>query len=172
MKHKPLPDLARVAELLAYSKSSGKFRWKMSPTNKVAKGSRAGTIMQNGYVHIQVDGVLYLAHRLAWLLVEKCDPAEAQIDHKNRVRHDNRWPNLRLAVNKDADNLQNLSLRKDCASGVPGVHWDIRKQRWRAYIGSSGKNLHLGYFTRKQDAIKARRQAKQRLHLFNPKDAL
>src|SRR5690606_24034484 len=100
--------------VLRYSRKSGAFSWRVPTTNRIAAGSAAGTVMNAGYVHIQVDGVLYLAHRLAWRMVTGDDPGPAQIDHKNRNRTDNRWVNLRLAPNREIDNLQNVGPRVNC----------------------------------------------------------
>lgn len=41
-------------------------------------------------------------------------------------------------------------------SGVSGVSFERRKKKWRAQIFLKGKNHFLGYFDRKEDAIKAR----------------
>lgn len=167
MKHKPLPDSDRLRALLRYSKTTGTFSWRVSTTNRIVAGAKAGTVMNAGYVHIQIENVLYLAHRLAWRIVTGEDPGSAQIDHKNRNRSDNRWVNLRLAPNKEVDNLQNMGPRVNCSSGVPGVCWDQRKRKWRAYISTCGKQIHVGYFRNKNVAVAARKTAKRQHHTFH-----
>lgn len=122
--------------------------------------------MANGYVHIQIDGVLYLAHRLAWLLSKGSDPGAAQIDHRNGQRTDNRSRNLRLALRCEADNTQNTKVRRDSTSRYTGVA--PRGRRWRAYIHVNRKQYHLGCFSTKKEAKAAHRKAKAEMHRFQP----
>ncbi len=168
MKHKSLPAEARINELLRYNAKTGILVWRVSPTNRVAAGAVAGTLMTSGYIHVQIDGILYLAHRLIWLIVHHVDPGVSQIDHDNRIRSDNRKRNLKLAERREFDNMQNMSKRKDCVSGVPGVCWDQSKQKWRAYIGINGRLMYLGYFKSKAAAIRTRREAKACHHTYHP----
>jgi hypothetical protein len=162
--------LERLRELLAYDSDTGIMVWKASTTNRVRVGSRAGTVMNAGYVHVQVDGVLYLGHRVAWLMGTGSDPGTAFIDHINRQRTDNRLANLRLAANRDADNAQNRSVHACNSSGYPGVNYMPTKGRWRAYISAGGKQVSLGSFTTRDLAIAARQAAKPLHHKFHPKD--
>lgn len=54
----------RVAALLDYNRTTGIFTWKVA-RGCAAKGMPAGAVMGDGYIGIRVDGVRYLAHRLA-----------------------------------------------------------------------------------------------------------
>lgn len=53
-------------------------------------------------------------------------------------------------------------LHKSNKSGYKGVMWDKHKNKWRAYIGFKGKQINLGYYEKKDDAIKARKQAEEK----------
>lgn len=53
---------------------------------------------------------------------------------------------------------------KDSSSGVKGVCWMASRQKWRAYIGFQGRQITLGYFKNKEDAIKARKEAEEKYH--------
>jgi hypothetical protein len=53
----------------------------------------------------------------------------------------------------------NSKLPKNNSSGIKGVCFDNRRQLWRAHIKINQKQIHLGYFIQKDDAIKARRLA-------------
>lgn len=44
-------------------------------------------------------------------------------------------------------------------SGFPGVCWSKNESKWRAYITVRGKRIELGYFSKQEDAIAARRDA-------------
>lgn len=55
-------------------------------------------------------------------------------------------------------------LHKGNKSGVKGVRWIASRQRWNAYIGFKGKNINLGYFLSKEDAVAARKKAEEKYH--------
>lgn len=57
------------------------------------------------------------------------------------------------------------TVRSNNTSGVPGVDWIAKKQRWRASICFKGKRRYLGSYDKFEDAVKARRQAEA--HLFD-----
>lgn len=115
-------------------------------------GSRNG----KGYIQFNIAGKAYRAHRLAWLYVYGEWPSD-QLDHKNRIRSDNRIENLREAGNHE--NGSNCSTSKRNTSGVKGVMWYKRYQKWAASIRVNKKLIHLGYFTDKLEAAKARLDA-------------
>ena len=56
----------------------------------------------------------------------------------------------------------NHKQRENTSSGVTGVTWKNRKQKWIANIHIDGKEIYLGSYTNKEDAIKARREAEDK----------
>ncbi len=60
--------------------------------------------------------------------------------------------------------LRAKTIRKNNTSGVPGVEWWVRKERWRATICFKGKRHYLGSYSRFEDAVKARKEAEARFH--------
>jgi len=102
MKPLPLPSYEKVDNLFNYCEHSGKLTWKKSYGGKAKKGSEAGYIRSGEYRIVGIDGKHYPAHRLIWLLVTKQQPAlDRDIDHKNGVKNDNRFQNLRLVSNSE-----------------------------------------------------------------------
>lgn len=53
---------------------------------------------------------------------------------------------------------------RDSKSGIKGVTWMESRQKWRAYIGFRGRQITLGYFGKKEDAIAARQRAEEKYH--------
>ena len=53
------------------------------------------------------------------------------------------------------------TLRSNNTSGVSGVDWLAKKQRWRATICFKGKRRYLGSYEKFEDAVKARKQAEE-----------
>lgn len=88
-------------------------------------------------------------------------PENMEVDHYNNDTLDNRRL-INLRVSSHAENLQNrLKACINSKSGIRGVWWEERKQKWQAQIKLNGKNKHLGYFSTIEDAeiaVKAARR--------------
>lgn len=155
----------RLEALLHYDEITGEFTWRAATSNRVKVGMRAGTLHSEGYVRVKVDGMQYFAHRLAWLYVYGHWP-EADLDHINGNRADNRIGNLRGCTR--AENLQNLGNTPNKKSGLPlGVSFS-RSGKYRAQIRHSGTSRWLGLYTCPEEAHAAYLTAKAELHPFNP----
>jgi hypothetical protein len=57
----------RLRELLSYEPTTGLLRWKIRTSNRVRVGDVAGSSRVDGCRKIVIDGVSYLAQRLASL---------------------------------------------------------------------------------------------------------
>lgn len=132
----------RLKEILDYDPETGIFTWRETRGNR-ARGSQAGNLCRtNGYVGIGVDGKLLKAHRLAWLWMTGTFPA-GDIDHKDLCRSNNRWENLREATK--ITNGANRGLERHNTSGVKGVSWHAKSNKWQAQMVHSKKTYFLGY---------------------------
>jgi hypothetical protein len=154
------PD--RLREVLKYHKTTGNFVWRVRTSNRVRVGEVAGTLHDEGYIKITVDGAQYLAHRLAHLYVLGRWP-EADVDHRNTDRADNRWRNIRPATR--AENMQNLrKAHADSQTGILGV--TPADGRFSARISSNGVTVRLGRYDTPKQAGRAYVHAKRKLHTF------
>jgi hypothetical protein len=164
------PDWLHV--LLRYDAETGKLFWRprtpeMFNNAKYARqwntrlaGREAfAPLNAHGYACGKIFGTTYLAHRVIWAMETGAWP-EAQIDHINGIRNDNRFANLREVTN--AQNAQNQRLRSDNTSGVAGVYWDAAQAEWRARIKVNGKERHLGRFKSIDLAAAARKAAEEK----------
>lgn len=148
-----------LKEFLDYCPLTGHFKWKVRAVAQRPIGSIAGNINTKiGYVQIRLQGVLYYAHRLAFLYMTGAFP-EKEVDHINGNRTDNRWTNLRQATSLEQS--RNCALSKNNTSGIKGVCWDKRKQKWYARITINRRDHFVGYFDDLNEAAKARKQAEQ-----------
>lgn len=145
-----------LKQLLHYDPESGIFTWLMSNKKNAYSGKTAGTISISGYLVINIGNVQYFLHRLAILYVHGVGGSD-QVDHINHVKTDNRIVNLRQVTR--SENQRNLSLSKRNTTGEVGVYLDKKKLRYYSQIYACGKTIHLGYFSEKADAIKARKEA-------------
>ena len=78
-------------------------------------------------------------------------------DHINHNPLDNRTTNLRAATQQE--NIQNKSKQKNNTSDIIGVNFRKDRNKWRAYITVDSKQIFLGNFDNKEQAIKARLDA-------------
>jgi hypothetical protein len=83
------------------------------------------------------------------------------VDHKSRIRTDNRKSNLRVAT--DSQNAMNCSLSGANTSGITGISWCESRGKWETYIAVDGKRTHLGRFFDLETAIKSRLNAEKEL---------
>lgn len=117
------------SEYLYYSESSpSKLRWKVQIRSGY-RGNRtmadvdelAGYLSEEGYWMVGLKGRYYPAHRIIWTICSGPIPPKMQVDHKNRVRSDNTFDNLRLATK--TVNMQNCSKQCNNSTGKTGVSW-------------------------------------------------
>jgi hypothetical protein len=84
-----------------------------------------------------------------------------KIDHTNQHKYDNRKENLRFC--SKAENGRNSGLQTNNTSGIIGVYWDKRKDKWIAKLNGIKeiKNGYLGSFNKFENAVVARLKAEK-----------
>jgi hypothetical protein len=153
-----------LLQLLAYDPVSGHLTWlreREGRGNGRAKvGERAGSAHgQSGYRNIQINGRAYREHVLIWFLVTGKWPRR-QVDHRNNIRDQNHWANLRLAT--QGHNLANI--------GRYGSLRGITKSRTGRYAvrvttkANSGIRKTLGTFDTLEEAIRVRNRAHKKVY--------
>lgn len=85
-----------------------------------------------------------------------------EVHHKNENKLDCRKHNLAFVSHQK--NLFLAGRRADNTSGWKGVTFVKRSNKWQAQICVAGRNIHLGTFICKEDAIAARRQGEVVYH--------
>ncbi|UVK55105.1 HNH endonuclease [Mesorhizobium sp. AR02] len=155
-KRMPALTAERARELLIYDPETGALRWRVP--RGVASGALAGTRTADGYTQVEIDYRLYRAHRVIWLMMTGKWPKHL-VDHRNGMRADNRWKNLREAT--PLQNARNRKPGKSNSSGTVGVSFIASRKKWQAYIGLDNQIVKLGHFEDKTDAISARQEAER-----------
>ena len=148
----------KLHELFSYDRETGDFSWRVRKSRNVKVGVPINSNNGKGYKAVKIDGKTYLVHRLVWMYVYGKFP-ENDIDHKNRIRSDNRLVNLREASR--SDNCQNISIPSHNKSGHVGVTWIKSHKSWTVYIKVERKNKWLGYYKDLNDAIAARKRGEK-----------
>lgn len=98
--------------------------------------------------------------RLHQLILPRIEGLE--IDHINRIKTDNRRCNLRH-VTHSQNNLNKLTQCNN-TSGYRGIYWQKKAKKWHAQIMVSGRQIYLGIFSDKQEAITAYSETQKQLH--------
>lgn len=84
-------------------------------------------------------------------------PEDKVVDHISHNKLDNRKSNLRICT--QSENTMNKSKHKNNTSGVTGVGWYKKYNKWRARIDVNKKSILLGYFDTYEEAVESRRKA-------------
>jgi hypothetical protein len=139
-----------------YDEETGVFTNKITRNPRALKGAIIGNDNGKGYLFMQLNKNKYYLHRLAYLYMTGEMPIN-EIDHINGVRHDNRWINIRHVT--VSENMRNVAIGSKNTSGHVGVTWHKYMRKWMAQIKMNKKNICLGYFSEKENAVKARMKA-------------
>lgn len=139
VKLRKRPDQERLKKLFNYDPLTGFLHRKKHGKSKHGRG--AGSLSTAGHMQVFVDGALYPLHVIIWVWMTGEWPA-VEIDHRNRIKTDNWWDNLREATR--SQNCANQVGHSDSKSGVKGVHQ--RGKRFRAIITHQSKPINLGMF--------------------------
>lgn len=136
----------------------GDLYWKITPRSDIPVGSLAGSVLDNGYIHILYKGYANKAHRLVFLLHHGYLPE--MLDRIDGDRSNNRIENLRPTTSVLNGRNRNVSGNSNNKSGRIGVVFHKQSKKWDAQIGLPGKKMKfLGRFKELADAIACREAA-------------
>lgn len=152
----------RLKEVLNYDPETGAFTWKIRTSNRVSVGDVAGSLNTSGRMQIRIDGVSYLAHRIAWLYVTGYWPV-FHIDHIDGNPLNNTFKNLR-DVTRQGNNQNQRSAQSSNILGLLGVSLYKKSGTFKAQITTNRIKKHLGYFHTAEEAHQAYLKAKRELH--------
>lgn len=131
----------QLKQLFDY-RDDGVLVWKSPLGCKTKPGTVAGFLKKkSGYIEIGVGRKIYQAHRLIFMWHTGDSPGE--VDHINRIRHDNRIENLRSITR--SDNTANSSAVR-ASSGYRGVSWHKNHKYFQCRIRKNGLLIHLGEY--------------------------
>lgn len=146
----------KLKELVTYT--DGHLVRKKSRAKHPA-GVPIGSKMQKG-IGTKINGQFYRLHRLIYLYHYGYMPE--QIDHINRNCFDNRIENLRPATS--SQNARNRKKFANNTSGIKGVCWHKRINKWGVSCSVFGKQKHCGYFDNLLDAASRAFVIRNQLH--------
>ena len=147
-----------LKELFEYF--NGDIYWKLSRSNVIKVGKKAGYLNPNMYLSTSIDGKLYLNHRLIFLMHHGYLPK--YIDHIDGNPSNNKIENLREVTN--SQNCQNSKKRINNLSGTKGVHWHKKNKKWRVQIKVNGKIKSCGLYVDLELAELVASEARNKYH--------
>lgn len=143
-----------LKKLIHYDPVTGILTW-LKNFDNAKRGSECGWINSKGYRNVMINKKQYKAHKLAWYYMTG---EWIQVDHKNIIKNDNTFNNLR-----PANNFQNAWNRRGCGKIYPkGVSKD--NKGFRSRIAIKGKTIYLGHFFSPEEAHTAYCKAAESLH--------
>lgn len=148
-----------LLRLVTYNPNTGDFT-ALIQRGCVPAGKVIGSVGNHGYIQFRIEGKMYLGHRVAFFYMTGRWPIE--VDHRNRLKTDNRWPNLREA--SKSQNSFNKPAMSRSKSGIKGVSWNARRCKWYAFIHDGCKQHYLGSFDDQNEAQSAYAEAASKLH--------
>ena len=158
-------EYREALKLFRYDYETGVLYWRWRVNSRVPKTLEAGTQRNSdGYLNVSVHGRRYLVHRVVMLMCYGFYGEGLEVDHINHVRNDNRLVNLRFVTRRE--NQRNKSVSSKSTTGVTGVYFYKRLQKYIARIRVNREFIHLGVFDTLEGAAEARRQA-DRKYKFN-----
>ena len=154
-----------AARLFTYDRETGVLYWKERTSNTIRRKYVAGVKNKNGYRHVRIKGKIYQEHRIIMLLCYGHIPDNAEIDHVDHVRDDNRLVNLRFVT--ASGNRRNQSVRSDNTTGVTGVSFIKSLNKFVAQIGVNNQVHNLGRYNTLEEAAAARAEANLKFNFHN-----
>jgi len=142
--------------IIHFKNKQSQKRW-----NAMFSGKTIGTKWKNPksgkkYILLSLFGKKYRLHRVLWFMTYGEWPKD--IDHINGDGTDNRILNLRNVTHKD--NTRNQKLNKNNKTGIAGVSWCCKSNKWRVTISSMG----MGYYHCFLDAVSLRKSLELKLN--------
>lgn len=146
-----------IAKLFTYDRVTGILYWKARTDNAVRCKYVAGSKTKDGYRQVGIKGKIYLEHRIIMLLCYGHIPDNAEVDHINHIRDDNRLVNLRFVTKLGNGRNQSISSRN--TTDVTGVYFNKSQNKFMAQIRVNYQAIHLGYYDTLEEAAAARAEA-------------
>lgn len=154
---------SELLEYIHYNQETGLCFWKKKPSPKINVGDSVGYVSSDGYMYFGFKNKTLKLHRAIFLMLHGFLPK--YVDHHDHDRLNNRPNNLRAATM--TSNNRNCSIQKNNQSGIVGVSYCKKRNKWVAMIWHESKPISLGRFINKEDAINARKEAEVR-YGYNP----
>jgi hypothetical protein len=142
---------------------NGQLFWKpfFGTRNRISKKSNKPVgSFKTDYITVSINNKIYYVHRMIFMFHHGYLPK--QIDHIDNNKINNKIENLRKA--DFFSNAWNKKTYKNNTSGVKGVSWYNREQKWVAELALYSKKIRIGSFDSVELAKIAIEKARKKYH--------
>lgn len=153
-----LPPLEVLDFMFQYDSESGiLYRIRRSDGKEVIPpkpiGSNDGNYLIVSIADSSHKAKTFKVHQICYFMYHRVEPL-GMIDHYDGIGINNKILNLREVTNTLS--ARNLGMRKNNRSGVTGIFWSKKLQKWRAECrNDNGIKTHVGVFTDIEEAKEA-----------------
>jgi hypothetical protein len=158
-KYKELPSAELLRSILSYDENTGVLTWKSKLSRKTVIDSEAGTVNLNGYRQIQIQGQIYMAHRVAYKIKTGID---CLLDHRDLNRLNNAFLNLRPC--SESQNNMNRSIQSNNTTGFKGVSFHKGRNQYLAYAKIDGVMFFGGWHSNAKSAAASAENLRKKIH--------
>jgi 1-aminocyclopropane-1-carboxylate deaminase/D-cysteine desulfhydrase-like pyridoxal-dependent ACC family enzyme len=152
----------KLHELFEYK--DGVLYWKEDRYRRKCKGKSAGSLKDNRYFMVTVEGKKYYIHRLVFMMFNGYFPD--YVDHVDGNGLNNRIENLREC--NAQQNQFNSKVSKNSKTGVKNVSWSRQNKKWIvAFMFEGRQNYYGGYDTIEEAAEIAEKVRKMEHNIFS-----
>ena len=156
-----MQDLNELQKYLLedFEYKDGELYWKKKGFSRTI-GKKVGNFDKYGYLRMHYRYKTVFIHRLVFLMHHGYLPKI--LDHIDGNKTNNKIENLREA--NLFQNSANSKIPKTNTTGVKGVSWRKREQRYFAVCRVNGKQHEIGRFQVLDDAAKAVKEFREKHH--------
>jgi hypothetical protein len=168
----PMPSIEYLNECFEANLKEGTLFWKARPLhhfnsihimrnwNSRFAGKQTGSIRKTGYMTVMINNKNYAFHRIIYFM--SCGEQPPHIDHIDNDPLNNKASNLRGAT--ASQNACNKRKPKHNTSGVKGLTWSKKHNRWHASVFFEGRRKYVGMFKEISEATAALQKRREELH--------
>lgn len=146
------------AEIIVKNKKGEKTKFQIDLDDVERCSGYKWYLNSQGYAYTHIDNKGISLHRF----IMNIEDSKIFVDHRNRIKSDNRKNNLRLC--NCSENNINCKIRIQNTSGHTRVSWDKKSNKWCSYIQVNKRKKNLGYFDDIEMAIKVRKEAEEKYY--------
>lgn len=141
--------LTQYLALDTFEYKDGELYWKVDAGNgRIKAGTKAGCVAKLGYKQVTFRNTQFFVHRIIFLMHHGYLPPV--LDHADGNPSNNKIENLREATT--SQNGLNEKRFKNNKSGVKGVSWNKKTQKWTATTSLNKKYVYLGRYESLEEA--------------------
>lgn len=155
-----------IAKILLYDNDCNVIDYTIIDVEDINKISKYKISKRDKYAYANINNKSIPIHRIVTNTVDVIDKIHNPIDHINGNGLDNRKENLRIC--SISNNMYNTKNHRN--ESIIGVRKHIQKNNYvsyQAYISVNKKQINLGYYKTKEEAIKARKDAEIKYKVYD-----